>query len=102
MDAHQIILLQQPAGERSRIYVPTLPLDLLLERFRAPTFVKIDVEGAEVAVLKGCETILRTARPVIYYEASDETSASCAALIERFGYSVRKGAEMNWLAIPTS
>jgi FkbM family methyltransferase len=36
----------QSAGERSRIVVPTITLDSLLERFDPPTFIKMDVEGA--------------------------------------------------------
>jgi hypothetical protein len=36
-----------------RIEIETLTLDLLVERFGMPAFVKIDVEGSEPAVLAG-------------------------------------------------
>jgi FkbM family methyltransferase len=51
----------QAGGVRERIRVPTLTIDTLLEQFPRPKFVKIDVEGAEIMVLRGalrsyCET----------------------------------------------
>lgn len=36
-----------------------------------PDFIKIDVEGHEFQVLQGCEKIIATKSPVIYYEAHE-------------------------------
>ncbi len=54
--------------------VPVRALDSILELIQAhPRFVKMDVEGHELAALRGMESILRTSRPVIVFEnPSDE------------------------------
>lgn len=90
----------QSQGERSRITVPTITLDQMLEYFGAPTLVKIDVEGAEVEVLRGGERLLRDARPLIYFEATSRTYQRCEQILQAAGYTLEKGAEMNWLATP--
>lgn len=90
----------QTGGERSRILVPTITLDGLLDSVLPPTFVKIDVEGAEVEVLNGARRLLREVRPVIYLETVQVTHAACALILEDAGYTLTKGAEMNWLCTP--
>jgi FkbM family methyltransferase len=90
----------QSAGKRSRIVVPTITLDSLLERFDPPTFIKMDVEGAEVEVPEGASRILSEARPIFYYEAGTSTTDRCNQILTSAGYKVTRGAEMNWLAEP--
>lgn len=46
------------------------------------SFLKIDVEGAELFVLQGAERILRESRPVILFEVLDQT--------QEYGYSQRE------------
>lgn len=77
---------------------PTIALDDLLDAFDPPTFVKIDVEGAEVDVLQGASRLLCEVRPVLYYEATAKTAEACAAILRANGYSNTPGAELNWLA----
>lgn len=36
-----------------------------------PDFIKIDVEGSELAVIQGCFDIIKAKQPVIYYEAHE-------------------------------
>lgn len=90
----------QTGGERSRIVVPTLTLDTLLDHFGKPTVVKIDVEGAETAVLAGATRLLKEARPLLYIEVAPETEAPCRAALTAAGYRLSRAAEMNWLAEP--
>jgi len=46
--------------------VPALPLDDVVDRFAlAPRILKVDVEGAELEVLRGAEGLLRAARPLV-------------------------------------
>lgn len=53
-------------------------------------FIKIDVEGHELAVLKGAEPLLRTCRPTLLIEAEERhrtgAVASIRALLEPLGY----------------
>ena len=79
----------QAAGERSRIVVPTITLDSLLEHFDPPTFIKIDVEGAEVEVLEGAKSIFSEARPIFYFEAGSSTADRCDQIFASAGYKVR-------------
>lgn len=54
-----------------------------------PTFIKVDVEGAESAVLSGAQTCLARARPLLVCEVHDADNAELArALLERQGYTV--------------
>ncbi len=41
-----------------------------------PDFIKIDVEGAEFAVLKGASGILKTRQPIIWYESAKRIDES--------------------------
>jgi len=87
-----------PARERRRLrphvyQVPTVSLDeyTAVHEIR-PDIVKLDAEGAEVAILTGMHDLLRTARPLVVLEtgdyddmASPATSASID-LLEGVGY----------------
>jgi FkbM family methyltransferase len=90
----------QTGGERSRIVVPTITLDSLLGLFDSPTFIKIDVEGAEVAVLEGAQRILKEVRPIVYYETVTSTFDRCSQILISAGYKITEGSGMNWLAEP--
>jgi FkbM family methyltransferase len=55
----------------------------------APTFMKIDVEGGEVEVLRGAQRLLREARPTIVVEARHNVTVEpIAQMALEFGYSV--------------
>lgn len=72
-------------GVRERVFVPTVHLDSLLENFEAPQVLKIDVEGAEVAVLEGGLDTL-SHRPVLFLEVSAENQHAVDMILRRFGY----------------
>jgi FkbM family methyltransferase len=90
----------QAGGERGRIIIPTITLDSLLDRFQAPSFIKIDVEGAEADVLEGCKRVISKSRPYIYFEASSKSYPYCEQMLLASEYKLSKGAEMNYLATP--
>ncbi len=69
------------------IEVRTASVDDLIEHegFRAPDAVKIDVEGAEVDVLKGMYKTLRKNHPTIILDTHGE-HMKCAQLLNEAGY----------------
>ncbi len=67
-------------GKPTTIQVKTDTLDTLLaERERRVSFLKIDVQGHELAVLRGAKTILTDDRPVVLFEHEDPHFESAAA-----------------------
>jgi FkbM family methyltransferase len=87
-----------------RIEVETTTLDLLIERFGVPSFVKMDVEGSEPAILAG----LSQPVPAVSFEYLPWTldeSAACISRLEalgryEFNWSVGEGYELaseRWL-----
>lgn len=61
--AHQVL-----EGDAPQLVAPAVTLDAHAARHRAPTLVKIDVEGFELDVLRGGRELLRTARPALLLE----------------------------------
>jgi FkbM family methyltransferase len=74
------------AGRRET--VPTATLDELLssETISALDFIKCDVEGAELDVLRGAATLIRNTKPGFMIEVSRATSADCFAFLHDLGY----------------
>ena len=75
-------------GVRSLCLVPVLTLDLLLQGQPPPTLIKIDVEGAEVAVLNGAQTLLSQVRPTILVEVGPDTRNQVIQQFKAADYSV--------------
>ena len=69
----------QAGGARETLIVPILSLDIIFETLPAPTLIKIDVEGAEWAILQGAEKLIDKSHPIIVVEVG---SKSCKKTIE--------------------
>ncbi len=103
-----VIAGDQTGGVRDKVLVPTLTIDTLLEEFAAPTFVKMDVEGAEAVVLKGATRLIKEVRPTFYIEVSSSTQDEVTQLFldndyQLFDGSTRAPVErcpFNTIAIP--
>lgn len=89
----------RPPDAAGKLPVPLVSLDDALERWklRPPDFVKIDVEGAEAAVLEGMQGILRRYRPTVLYEVDDgderifqEKHRSLDARMAAYGYRIER------------
>lgn len=102
----------QPGRKFSKesVLVPTVTLDKLLS-LSNPSFVKIDVEGAELLVLQGASRLLENVRPTIYCECYKENATKTAAIFHRYRYKLFDGSsvaprkqislpEYNTLAVP--
>lgn len=80
--------LYPPGGEQ--LAVETIRIDDLSEQegFK-PDVLKIDVEGAEIDVLRGGERVIRENRPAIFLSThSPELRSGSKAILEDLGYSV--------------
>ncbi|HEX5102457.1 MAG TPA: FkbM family methyltransferase [Pirellulaceae bacterium] len=66
--------------------------DLAAEHDLAPQHLKIDVEGAELAVLRGGERLIREHRPTIFLSTHDGIEPgvhrACCELLASWGYSL--------------
>ncbi len=55
-----------------------------------PTFLKIDVEGGETAVLRGAQKVIESQRPrMILATHGDEIDAECRALLTEWNYDMQ-------------
>lgn len=68
--------------------VVTVSLDWLLERRRSPAVVKIDVEGAELAVLQGATRLLHEHRPRLLIEVYEKSADQVTRLLHAAGYEL--------------
>jgi SAM-dependent methyltransferase len=71
---------------------PTVSLDTLVQdnRIPPPDFVKIDVDGGELDVLRGMSTILSRHKPSLLVEThSSALERGCSSLLAALDYDVR-------------
>lgn len=95
-------------GEQDSVQVPTCRLDDYVAGLgRVPSFIKIDVEGAELSVLEGASNTLFSIRPVLLVEIHDwgtNEAARVCKLLSEFQYQTKsvgqKGREKIVLCIP--
>lgn len=81
----------QTGGVLETRILPSRSLDSLLDSFPAPTVLKIDVEGAELAVLGGAIRVLSQCRPRVYCEVTGQTRGDATDLLQRLGYETFDG-----------
>ena len=86
-----------PPDMTGTLTVDLVSIDALLENgeIQPPTLVKIDVEGAEIGVLKGMVETMRQYRPKIIYEIDDgrldeyeRKAAECEYFLKEHNYVV--------------
>jgi FkbM family methyltransferase len=86
-----------PPDLKGRRWVTTSSVDSLIERrkVRAPDVIKIDVEGAELDVLRGMERLLSERSPRLIIEVDDadrrvceEKQAACMAFLEARAFEI--------------
>lgn len=75
-----------------RIEVEVVALDDLIAsgRIEPPAVLKVDVEGAELLVLRGASELLQQGHPKLFIEIhSRQLGMECAGLLRRWGYSLK-------------
>ena len=79
--------------------ISTVAVDELVEagRLSPPTFVKIDVEGAEGQVLLGMRRVVAQARPVIFVECSDAGREAAWHLLSGLNYRCQSAVTRKWI-----
>lgn len=90
----------QTGGVMETRTLPCATLDSLLAHFRAPDVLKIDVEGAELGVLRGAGHVIGSVRPFIYCEVQGSTRNEAVALLTDNGYRVMDGDRFDGNGIP--
>lgn len=81
----------RPVGGKTEL----IELTTIDEFFRASSearvsMIKIDVEGAEHLVLRGATEVTASQKPLIIFEANDESTGECYDLLHRAGYSTKQ------------
>ena len=79
------------AGEGELSLVPTVTVDAAVQKLGfSPDVLKIDVEGAEVSVLRGAEATIRSKKPEIFLEVhSPDLRSACLEILGPLGYTFR-------------
>lgn len=111
------------AADSACLRVETVTLDSMVERgaFQSPRMLCLDVEGAELDVLLGCDRMIRACRPFVLLEVNSELLSphgrAPADILRYFherdyacreigGWSLPPAGEpsggVNWLCIPTA
>ncbi len=80
--------------DSAKIEVKTERLDAVLPAEHRVDFIKIDVEGAELAVLRGAERTIRVHRPRILFECIDGAAKRYGATTEQV-YDLLVGSGMS-------
>ncbi|MDO8469635.1 MAG: FkbM family methyltransferase [bacterium] len=79
------------ADKTTDVQVKTTSLDDFISVMKCPVpnVIKIDVEGAESAVLHGATNTIRTGRPILFIAIhTDANRAECQTMLVGFGYDV--------------
>lgn len=89
-DSSWSTLVEDRLDDTTAVNVETSTLDYEVERHALrPAVVKIDVEGAETAVLEGAQHVLAQ-RPALFLELVEQNATSVVSLLAELGYLVAR------------
>jgi FkbM family methyltransferase len=98
---HTLATVGSRADARDVISIDVVSIDDLLSQneIESPTFVKIDVEGAEIDVLYGMTQTIKEYQPIILYEVDDRNKEIMLSKREEIASFLREcGYEIKYLA----
>jgi len=99
-------IITEAARSSRSIEVPTKPLDTLLPQAARRLFFKIDVEGHEIAVLRGSENLLRTNDCFLQIESWPENADALKSYMQSIGYrcihTIKEDYYFDKASLPTS
>ncbi len=102
--SHSLVFL--PENPTESVKIRARPLDKMLEEMgiKAVDWIKIDVQGAEVEVLRGLEkTMSRSPNLKLIVEVhSEEISGKCLSILKDAGYEVRWISHQHLFASPVA
>ena len=82
------------AAGKSRVQMRSLDSMVSTNELPPPSYLKIDVEGAELQVLQGASSIIKTHRPDIFIETHNRfvpgVHEDCSNWLRQHGYHVRE------------
>ena len=99
----QSSILRSVSGNTESIELVTLDEFFRENSDSRITMIKIDVEGAEHLVLGGATEVIASQKPVIIFEANDESGERCLEMLRNAGYSTKRlsRATRDWIAVPS-
>jgi FkbM family methyltransferase len=77
--------------------VATTTLDEQLKTEQCPQFIKIDVEGADLAVIRGARRMLEVCQPILMFEATFRSFPKTRKLLEDLQYRLLNAATLGEL-----
>jgi FkbM family methyltransferase len=81
---------ENQSGQKIRVRAVSLDALLVAGEVQPPTLMKVDVEGAELLLLRGARNLLATHRPKLFMEIhSRELARECRAFLEPLGYEIQ-------------
>ncbi len=83
----------------TEIVVRAIAIDDLVKagELNYPRFVKIDVEGAEGAVLRGMRRTITSSQPVLFVECSDAGRETAWGMLRELGYRCQSAITREWV-----
>ncbi len=81
----------QTGGSREQQSVVAVTLDWLMDSSPPPSVVKIDVEGAELEVLKGASLLFETVRPIVLCEVIPASEPGVTEFLRAHDYQIFDG-----------
>lgn len=84
--ARNTITTGQEMGTLEERWVPLAKIDDLLDTFGAPSFMKMDIEGAEALALSGAGDLLSRVRPTLVVEVEQANLQAVGSILKSHRY----------------